>query len=110
MAFTNPYIDLASQNVRPTIASDVGKGQYDVWDCLIDEQFVHVALQKENEKNMRKGYTAQWRITIYQSEAQGVEKFFNNEQDALATYNALVADKVPSPRTLVNVWDFEWNF
>jgi hypothetical protein len=102
MSRFEPYKTIAALEVRPTSA--------DGWNCLIDGHFLYAGLQKENEQNMLPGFTPRWRVTIYQSEAQGVQKFFKSEQDARATYGALVTSKIPSPRTLVDIWGFEWNF
>lgn len=100
----DPYKTLASQECRPsTGACEPGR-----WSPLIDGEFVCVGLQET--QNMLPGYPTRWRITIYQSEAQGVEKFFKSQDDARATYDALVSGPIPWPETLVNVWDFEWNF
>lgn len=102
------FSTLAALEVRPCSASDIGEEVYSTWDCLIDEHFVYVALQEAT--NMLPGYPVYWRVTIYQSKAQGVYKAFNNLEDAKATYKALVTSKIPAPRTLVDVWGFEWNF
>jgi hypothetical protein len=98
------YKLLAEQDCRPS----TGGCEPARWSPLIDGEFVYVGLQEVSPE--LPGYSTQWRVTLYQSEAQGVQRYFNNPDDARATYDALVSGPVPWPETLVNVWDFEWNF
>ncbi len=101
------YTYIGEKYVPPTFVPDIVRGPADKWDCLIDDKYVFVGLQ-EIRTDVSK-YLPQWRVTVYQGEAQGVDKFFDNLHDAKVTFNAL--DKcVPTPRTLVDVWGFDWNW
>lgn len=99
MSHFEPYKDLAEKNCRPQDNEN--------WAPLIDDKFIFVGLQESQD--MLPGYPVYWRITIYNSEAQGVDKNFKDKESAEETYNTLVAGSIPNRETLVNIWGFEWN-
>lgn len=94
------YVNNSQKNVEVTT------GGPDSWRCLIDGQFVTVAIMQQDPSKMLPGFVPQWRVSVYDAKAYGVEKFFEREQDALATYEALTV--APSMGTLVDVWGFKW--
>lgn len=95
------YVNNSQKNVEVTT------GGPDSWRCLIDGQFVTVAIMQQDPSKMLPGFVPQWRVSVYDAKAYGVEKLFTNEQDARETYEALTV--APSMGTLVDVWGFEWN-
>jgi O-phosphoseryl-tRNA(Cys) synthetase len=95
------YVNNEQKNVEVTA------GGSDPWRCLIDDRFVTVAIMQQDPSKMLPGFAPQWRVSVYDAKVHGIEKFFENEQDARATYEALTV--APSMGTLVDVWGFEWN-
>lgn len=95
------YVNNEQKNVEVT------SGGPDSWRCLIDNQFVTVAIMQQDPSKMLPGFAPRWRVSVYDAKAHGVEKLFTSEQDARETYEALTV--APSMGTLVDVWGFEWD-